>query len=288
VLVGLARRDQRPHRAVGKPLVVERRFQIVVVEPDAECGEIRVLFATQYRHGETADRVQVVDSAVAGMRGGIIARDLPDVFALIAVVGKAGGDALRFPDPRLHRQGQIHDLRTGVVVIELAMNGEALRGEQPRDRIADGRTAAVPDMQRAGGVGRDEFDDHLFAASLRRAAVAVAFVQNPRYDRLPRGVGDEQIDESRAGDFGAREQRRSRQRRHEVGRQLARIAFQRLAELQRRVGRIIAVPGLLRPLEHDRRRRRTRGDAGDAFGEHRRQFCFELSQGRVAGANCEL
>ena len=282
MLVGLARRDQRLHGAVGEPLVVERRFQIVVVEADAECGEVGVLFATQDRDREPADCLQVVGGAVVRIRGGVVARDLPDVFALVAVVGKGRGDALRFPDPRLHRQGEIHDLRTGVVVIELAMNGKTLRGEQARDRVADGRTAAVPDMQRAGGIGRHEFDDHLFAAAARRAAVAIAFVQNPRHDRLPRGVGDEQVDESRAGDFGAREQRRSGQRRHQVGRQLARIAFKRLGELQRRVGRIIAMPGLLRPLEHDRRRRRARRDAGDALGEHRRQFCFELSQGRVA------
>jgi hypothetical protein len=64
----------------------------------------------------------------------------------------------------LRALGQGVDLHARVVVIELAVHAPALGGEQVADGVAHGGLAAMAHVQRAGGVGGDELDQHLLAA----------------------------------------------------------------------------------------------------------------------------
>src|SRR5690606_23947973 len=172
---------------------IQRAFQVVVVESQAEGLQIEVLFAAQVGHREHADVIQVVDvaagrdgRAVGGLQrlaGEEVLGDVGDVVALVAVgriIGRIGPDAA---GARLHADGQVVDLVAGVVVVELA--GDVPPGGlvQAADSVAQGGLARMPHVQRAGGVGRYELDQHLFAIG-RRAAIGFALRRHGLDDRL--------------------------------------------------------------------------------------------------------
>ena len=133
--------------------------------------------------------------------GQVALRDLADVLAVIAVLGKRGRVAQQLLRARAHRDREILDLLAGVVVVELARHRVALRLEQRRDRVAQRRLPAVADVQRPRRIRRDELDHHALAGVRRRPAERVALGQHPRDDRLPRGRRDEEIDEARRRRF---------------------------------------------------------------------------------------
>ena len=87
--------------------------------------------------------------------------DLDDVVAPVTVFRKRCIDASFFAQPRLDRQRQVVDLRTGIVVIKLATYVEPLGLEQSCDRIAGRCAATMPNVQRSGGIGGNEFNHHL-------------------------------------------------------------------------------------------------------------------------------
>ncbi len=120
---------------------------------------------------------------------GVVACDFADVLALIAVGGEWRRNAARLTNTRLHRQREIVDLRAGIVVVELAMNFEALCLDQARDRVAYCCASSVADVQRTGGIGRDKLHDHFFRLTLVSTPVAIAFGEDARDDLLTRTVG---------------------------------------------------------------------------------------------------
>ena len=73
--------------------------------------------------------------------------------------------------------------------------------EEARDRVADYRPAAMPDVHRPGRVGADELDHRL--APTRRVGVAESFLLPPHRSQLAKeeSLGDDQIQESRSGDL---------------------------------------------------------------------------------------
>src|SRR5699024_4321631 len=85
---------------------------------------------------------------------------------------------LQSPCARLHRHGQVGNLRAGVVVVVLALDAPSAGGKQTRHAVAQGGVATVADVQRAGGVGRDEFDAHGAAFAARVVAIVAFGVQN--------------------------------------------------------------------------------------------------------------
>src|SRR5690606_17534925 len=106
--VGVSGGNQRVDDLFHAPAGVQRAFQVVVVEFQAECLEIQILLAAQVGHGKDADVVQAVDVAGGGDRGAIcavhgsacleIAGDVHDVVALVAVGREGfviGADAAR-------------------------------------------------------------------------------------------------------------------------------------------------------------------------------------------------
>ena len=236
-----------------------------MVEADAERGEVAVLLPAQRVDGEAADGLDVGQIVAVPLE--VVARDLADVVAAVAVLGELAGLAQQLLRARAHRDREVLDLLAGVVVVELARDVCALPFEQPGDRIAERRLAAVPDVQRTGGVGRDELDHDALAGEGLAAAECVALRQDIAHDGLSRGRREEHVDESRAGDLGALDQRRGRQRSHDGLRQLTRIASRGLCQHQRDVRRVVAVRGLLRPLDGDRPRLAARQRRTHAGGE---------------------
>ena len=155
------------------------------------------------------------------------------------------------------------DMGAGIVVVELAVDVHALVGEQRRNGIADRRAPTVADVQRAGGICRHEFNHRPTGQDACGAAVALALFEDAGDDRLPRRRRKKDVDEAGTGDLDPIEPGRGRERRRDGGGELARIALERIAELQRGVARVVAVLGEFGALERQRGRRDAGRDAGN-------------------------
>ena len=103
------------------------------------------------------------------------------------------------------RKREILDLRTCVVVIELARHAVTLPFEQRRDRVAQRRLAAVTDMQRPRRIRRHEFDDDALALVNVAATEAIAKSQHMRDDRATLDRRKSEVDESRTRDVDRRD-----------------------------------------------------------------------------------
>ena len=106
--------------------------------------------------------------------------DVGDVVARVAVLG--GGLALGRGD---QRAGEPVDLGAVVVEVVLPNHVGALGGQQPAQRVADGRPAGAADVDRAGRVGGDELEVDVLAGQIVGVAVGVAGVDDVVDDRRP-------------------------------------------------------------------------------------------------------
>ena len=198
--------------------------------------------------------------------------ELGDVLAPVAVLGRL----LPAPD-RLDRGAEALHLRAGVVVVVLARDLVARELELARDRVADRAVARRGDRDRPGRVGRDHLDLDLLRRLGRAAAVAGPAARiSP--SASPNQAGRQpEVDEARAGDLGALDLVQPGRGGRELLAELARRAALHRRELHRDVGRVVAVRGVVRPLELDRRARELRQpglEAGDG-----------VRQGLRSGAN---
>jgi len=102
-------------------------------------------------------------------------------------------------------------------------------------------------------------------------------------DGLTRGRGEEEIDESRPGNLDLLDERRMGKSRscRDQARDVARLARERLRKRQRDVRRVVAMRGLLRPLECDCRHIGGRKHLSDGVGELHRELGFGI--GDVTG-----
>ena len=160
--------DRRVDPAVG----VERALEVVVVEAHAERLQVAVLLLAQLRDRELADRLDVAEIVADLVE--IALRELADVLAVIAVLGKRRVLAQDLLRARAHRHREILDLLAGVVVVELARDRAPCHSSSVRDRVAERRLPAVADVQRAGRIRGDELDHHALAATRVAAAEALA------------------------------------------------------------------------------------------------------------------
>ncbi len=257
----MAAGDQRLDGRFDPAGGVERAFQVVIVERQAEGLQVQILLAAQIGHGEDADVFEVVDIARGGDghavgldgRAGLeIARDIGDVIALVTVGGPVGGIGRQAAGAGLHADGQVLDLVAGVVVIELARDVPADGVVQAADGVPKRSLAGVAHVQRAGGIGRHELDQDLLAVA-RRAAESGALLGHGGDDGLARGGGDAQIDEARAGDLGGLDEVDGARLRHQgvddgLG-QFTRVAAGGLGQLHGHVGGDVAVGGDLGALQ---------------------------------------
>ena len=174
------------HTAVG----VQRAFEIEVVEGNAELLEIGVLFVAQISHRVAADAFKISRIARAldrfagggddGLLSAVVAGDVNDVVAVVAVFGEIFGGlfAGQFFGAGLHGNREIVNLNAGVVVVELAHHAVALRGHDAGEHVAQSPLTSVPQMQRAGGVGRDVLEKHALAFKSFASAVSGTLAQH--------------------------------------------------------------------------------------------------------------
>ena len=194
----LAGLDQRLDGGVDFAVTVERRFQKIVVEPDAERLQVEILLVSQICDRELPDRFKIVDVAAGrdgrtvaggdGFFGEKIGRDVADIITVVSRFRPAGGARLQTPGACLHRARERGDLHAGVVVIELARDVVTLAMQQGRQGIAERTLASVADVQRAGRIGGNEFDQHLLADAERALTVMFAVAQD-RLDDVLLGRG---------------------------------------------------------------------------------------------------
>ena len=216
--------------------------------------------------GDVLDVVAVVE----GLAGGILRVGRPAVVARLEALGA-----------QLRALGQRVDLHAGVVVIELAVDLDALGGQQLADGIAQCGLAAVAHVQRAGGVGADELDQHLLGA-LRLAAEGFAGGQHFAHHLLL-GLGLEaDVEEAGAGNVDGRHPllvgRLRLERGLELLTQRARILLERLGQLHGSVGGPVAVRGLLGLFESGPGTG-ARAEFFQLGGEGGEQFLFDLEHG---------
>ena len=133
-------------------------------------------------------------------RAGDLRRQLADVVADVAALGH-----LLAARPRADRLPELLDLGPGVVEVVLARHRVAGEAEHARQRVAVGGVAAAGRGQRARRVGRDELDVDPQRRRRAAAAVAVAGREHPVERADVPGVGEEQVQEARAGDLDALE-----------------------------------------------------------------------------------
>ena len=233
--------DLECDRDRGRVAFVQRALEEVGVEVDAVGVQRRADALHDQRRRLAAELLR---ARLGGVRDA--GRELGDVVALIAVLGQ------RFiARAGAHGGAELRDLRAGVVEVVLAHDLVAGQFEQPRQRVAVGRVAAARRGQRAGRVGRDELDVDPLALLGRAATPIVAGGHDlARGGDVP-GVGQEDVEEPRAGDLDVVERGPEAlgQALPEPFGDLARRGAQRGRQQHRRVGGVVAEAGLLRALE---------------------------------------
>ena len=201
--------------------------------------------------GGASEHLRGRASQLVAVRDTHLGAHLAHVVALVTVGREGNALAAEFKVAQPARERQDVHLPAGVVHIVLTRHVPAGIGQQAGKAGAVGRTTAVADVQRAGRVGRDEFDLHLLLATQRRTTVSLALFENAAHDfELGRRLQVE-VDEPRASDLATRDERRGGNLGKQQLSEFARVALLRACQLHRQVAREIAVRRLLRALERD-------------------------------------
>ena len=231
---GVALGDQRVHGLFHLAVGIQRRFEEVAVERHPKRRKIGILFAAQICHAEFADGIQVVAVIVAAdgmaIHGHRVAAQVAGghIGNVVAVIGIGRPLCVAGLEPlgaRLHRLGQIFDLHTGIVVIELALHIPAVGGQHAGDAITNHPGTAVAHVQRTGGVG-----GHVFHADRLARTGVIAAKRRPRsmdiaHLLLPCGRRQVEVDEPGAGNLHLGDGLGDGQCRHQLLRQRAWIGF---------------------------------------------------------------
>ena len=196
------------------------------------------------------------------------ARDLrgqpADVIADVAALGH-----LLPARPRANRLAEPLDLRPGVVEVVLARDRVAGKAEHARQRVAV-RGMRRCGRQRPGQVGRDELDvDAQRGGRAPPPPKPSPAASTQSSASTYHGSGEKEVQEARPGDLHALQGLAEpvAQRSAQPLGDLARRRLEQRREDERRVGRVVAVIGLLRALQRGRRLRRPA--VGQAGGRRR-------------------
>ncbi len=191
-------------RPVDPALVVEPGLARPDVEVDAERLEARLdprPDPTGRPMAHHPDRVgpgggRLGPDLVGERRG-----DLDHVVALVPILRD------RLTPPQRHdRRAEVPDLAAGVVEVVLARHALPARLEDPAEQVADEGPARVPDVERAGRIGRHELHVHDAPRRERDAPPGRRVRADPRHDRLEGLVGEAQVDEPRHRGLGPGDQ----------------------------------------------------------------------------------
>ena len=190
--------------------------------------------------------------ARAALLGEILAREVHQILARIAVVGQTRRLTQLLQDARLERARQGLELGARVVDVELGGDLRALRAQQARERVADRGRARADDHERAGRVRGDELEPDAAAALALAAAVGVARREDlAERPRTPRGR-QEHVQEAGPGDLEPLDLEERRKVLHDQLGDLPRRPPRRAREGQRHVGGVVAVLRLARDLPQAR------------------------------------
>ena len=151
---------------------------------------------------------------------------------------------------------QLH-LAAGVVEIVLPLDFVAGGLQQPRQRITDDGAATAPDVQWAGGVGADEFDQGALSCADIKLRQLLAFPQYRVHLGAEPGLVQAEVEEAGRGDLDAGEEGGRRQVVSDALRNFERAAAHAARQLQRDGTGVIA---------HFRARRRANFNRGQIAG----------------------
>jgi len=199
-------------------------------------------------------------------RVALLGRELGDVLPLVTVLRRL----LPAPD-RLDRLAELRHLCAGIVVVVLALDVVPGELQQARDRVPDRAVARRRDRDRAGRVRGDHLDLHLLRPPRRAAAEPGSGLEH-----LPQGLAEPggcepEVDEAGAGDLCALDLLQVERRGSQLLPELARGSLAHRRELHRDIGRVVAMLGVVRPLQLDRRTgklREPRLQARDGVSSH--------------------
>ena len=179
--------------------------------------------------------------------------DGDEVVAGVEALGRrAGVLPQRFAVAIEHRPGKRLELGAGVVDVVLAGDREARLLQQRHQRVAEHRAAAVPDVQRSGGVGRDVLDIDRLAGAKPGIAIGGAGPQHLGEPRVPEPRGRSQVDEARPRRLGVGDRFVGADAPRQFLGDVARLALGRVGEHQGGVGRHLAMGRIARRLDRDR------------------------------------
>ena len=187
------------------------------------------------------------------------ARDRQDVLRAITIRGKGHALARELEVSQVHADREDVDLPAGIVDVVLAIDGVPGGLEQVAERRTIGGAAAMADVHGAGGVGGDELDHDLPARADPAVAIRRALLGDRADAPEPRRRLQPEIDEPRARDFRAGDQRVRRQRRDQRLREFARILAGRFRDAHGDVALEVAMLRIARALDDDQGRIGRRG-----------------------------
>ncbi len=178
--------------------------------------------------------------------------DADQVVAGIGAVREVDVAAVRLEVAQVDRPREHVDLRAAVVDVELTRDVIAREGEKRRQRVAEHRASGMADMQRPGGIGRDELDIDLEPRAQAGMTEAAAGIE-----RLGHHVGPDLGREPEVEEAGPRhiDGRDARIATEPLGQFLADLAGVHVGgpgENHRGVRRHVAVGGIPRRLDRDR------------------------------------
>src|SRR5690554_2038842 len=210
LLVGVAVGFQALNGGFYLAIFVQGRFQEIHIELNAKGFQVQVLLAAQVSHGEFADGVLVFGVGLGGhfpvvgnhgFAGHIGVGYVDNVVAPVAVFRPAFVFWSQALHAGLNRQGQVVDLGTGVVVVELTGNIVTGGFQQTTQAVANSGTAAVAHVQGAGGVGRHKLHLNLLALAGVVTAELFRFIQNVVHNAERAGGAHEKVNKARPGNF---------------------------------------------------------------------------------------
>ena len=157
--------------------------------------------------------------------------------------------AERLAVAHVQRAGENVDLRACVVDVIFLGDPKARGLEQPGERVADDRPAAMAHVHRARRVGRDIFDvDPLVVADLRQA-VGIAFAKDRLQLLAPRVGREADVEEAGTRDLDGGDPRQRFQLGRDRGRQSARVRARALRKHHCGIARQVAMRRVARRLD---------------------------------------
>ncbi len=245
--------------------MIEATLLVEEVEGDAEVAQVALLLVAEDAHREVTEagdelgwarRLASLGRPPRPPRLSPLAPlarepgDLPHVLPVVAALGDLRGLACQLEEPRVHRLAELIDLAPHVVDVELAVHAVAGPLEERGDRVAERGAPAVPDVERAGRVGRDELHHDGEPAPQVAAAIRAACAHELAQLPVQEGVAEPEVDESVPGDLRRidAEGRKVDALEQPLG-DLPRRLSQARREGERDVGGKVAERGIRRPLE---------------------------------------